>query len=106
MDDFGEELFVVHPFATPELAVATDNFRFEVFHTPEVDKANGAIRIKEVIAGMGIGMERLNAEKLEEKEMGQRQPDRVTERLVGMIREEIGKAFSGDRGHGQNLIAA
>ena len=61
MDDFGAELFIVDPFATPELAVATDHLRLEVFNAAEINETDGAVLVEEVIAGMRIGMERFRA---------------------------------------------
>src|ERR1041384_2555477 len=69
-NDLGKQFVIMNPVAPPELFVAKDHFRFQIFHATKIDETDGPILVEKIIAGMRISMKRFHAEKLEKEEVG------------------------------------
>src|SRR6185437_1294776 len=64
----GKQSGVVDPLARPELRVAANDLGFQILHAAEINEADRAVVVEQIVAGMRIGVQRPDAKKLEEKQ--------------------------------------
>src|SRR5689334_16424964 len=81
MDDLPNKLWIMHPFARPELLVTAHHLRFEILHAPKINQTDRAVFVEQIIARMRVGMERLDLQELKEKQVRQASPQLVAQSL-------------------------
>src|SRR5690349_14139557 len=80
----GKQSGVMDPLARPELRIAANHLGFQILHAAEINEADRAVVIEQIVARMRIGVQRLDAEELEEKQARERRAQPVANLLRGI----------------------